>query len=96
MPGTAVRQPVVVEIEGVTSPARFGRLEDAIPAVWASLKPLPLDYETFAAYELLFGPNADPQCIRDFIDRDGQLTLTFAMAGQTRIVRIRPADGGAR
>ncbi|WP_158845484.1 hypothetical protein [Streptomyces sp. NRRL WC-3742] len=50
--------PVLVEIRGVTGPARFSRLSDALAALLGSLRALPLDEEQWKYFEELLGPSA--------------------------------------
>ncbi|GAA2774260.1 MULTISPECIES: hypothetical protein [Kitasatospora] len=83
--------PVVVEIEGITAPARFDRLSDAAAAIWHSVRALPLGNTQYEAYRYFFTrPDAVERC-REFIDRDTGLTLSFRMNGRSHRVRIQPA-----
>ncbi|WP_354642443.1 hypothetical protein [Kitasatospora camelliae] len=82
-----------VVIEGVTGPATFTRLPDALAALWEALRVLPLGWNQYEAYRYFFGEGAVERVER-FLARDGQLTLTFAMAGRTYPVRVRPAADG--
>ncbi|MFF1903494.1 ATP-binding protein [Kitasatospora sp. NPDC058218] len=82
---------VVVEIEGVTVPATFGRLPDAIAAVWDSLRVLPLGAVQYDAFgHVLSGPGAAERAAR-VIRREGGLTMSFAMDGRAHLVSVRPA-----
>jgi hypothetical protein len=96
MLAAASAQAVVVEIEGVTAPASVTWLADAVAAVWKSIKSLPLDYETLAAYEVLFGNRSGAELVQGHINRCGELTVTFTMGGTSHMVRIRPADRGEK
>jgi len=86
---TRVSRPVTVTIEGIADPARFTRLQDALPAIWESLRRLPLGSHQYESFREFFGEGAVDR-VEDFLQRDGQLTLTFAMAGQYHAVRITP------
>ncbi|MDH6579828.1 hypothetical protein [Kitasatospora sp. MAP5-34] len=86
--------PFTVEIEGVTDPAVFARLPDALAALWTTLRALPLGAVQADAYEyFLTRPNA-AQRVAEFFERDGQLTLSFAMGGRSHAVWVSPAAPG--
>lgn len=95
MPATALRGPVTVEIEGITEPAQFTNLGAAVTALWESLRALPLGWEQYQAYALFFGEGAVER-VEEFLERDGELTLSFAMAGQSHAVRVRPVQETSR
>ncbi|MFJ9950323.1 ATP-binding protein [Kitasatospora sp. NPDC091207] len=81
---------VVVEIEGITVPATFGRLPDALTAVWDSLRVLPLGAVQYDAFgHVLSGPEAVGRAAR-MIRREGGLILSFAMNGRAHLVSVRP------
>lgn len=82
-------RPVTVTIEGIADPARFTRLQDALPAIWESLRRLPLGSHQYEAFREFFGEGAVER-VEKFLQRDGMLTLTFVMAGQPHAVRITP------
>ena len=88
MPATAVRMPVTVEIEDVTEPAQFADLATAVTALWNSLRALPLGNYQYEAYREFFGGGAER--VDEFLQRDGELTLCFAMAGRSHAVKVRP------
>ncbi|MFD4396045.1 hypothetical protein [Kitasatospora sp. NPDC058478] len=82
--------PVVVEVRGVTEPARFSRLPDALAALLGSLRALPLSTDQQDYFTELFGPSA--------VQKIGHLLATF---GEVRtptlvglilcLVRLYPA-----
>lgn len=88
--------PVIAEIEGVTAPARFRHLPDALAALWRSLRELPLSELQADAFEyFLTRPNA-AEHVRGFLDRDGRLDLTFRLDGRPHSVTVYPATPPAR
>lgn len=90
-----VTGPFTVEIQGQVSPAEFAHLEDALAALWGSLRVLPLGYEQASTYEdFLTGPGAVDNVRRLLADpyRHGKLELTFTMAGEKCAVTIRTAQ----
>ncbi|WP_030232392.1 hypothetical protein [Streptomyces sp. NRRL S-350] len=50
--------PVVVEIKGITEPAQFAKLPDALSALLASLRALPLGIEQLEYFDELFDPGS--------------------------------------
>ncbi len=92
--GSADGGPVVVEIEGVAGPATFGRLADALTAVWDSLRVLPLGAVQADAFGYFLTRPDAVECVAEFIRRDGLLSLTFALDGHRHQVRIRPVTAG--
>ncbi|GAA2147307.1 hypothetical protein GCM10009760_38050 [Kitasatospora kazusensis] len=81
---------VVVEIDGVTAPARFDELPDALAALWESLRALPLGaVQADAFHYFLTRPDA-AEHVTEFVRRDGALLLSFAMGGRSHAVRLRP------
>ncbi|MDH6578936.1 hypothetical protein [Kitasatospora sp. MAP5-34] len=81
--------PITVSIEGITEPATFSRLPDALAALWEALRVLPLGWTQYEAYRYFFGPGAVER-VEAFLERDGELTLSFAMAGRSHAVRVTP------
>ncbi|MGK4582695.1 hypothetical protein [Kitasatospora sp. HPMI-4] len=82
--------PVVVEIEGITGPATFTRLPDALAALWESLRLLPLGALQADAFRyFLTRPDAAERTL-EFLRRDGGLNLAFTLDGQPHTVRLRP------
>ncbi|WP_344465958.1 hypothetical protein [Kitasatospora kazusensis] len=79
--------PVTVEIEDITQPAQFGDLAAAIAALWNSLRALPMGSFQYEAYREFFGDGAVER-VEEFLQRDGRLMLTFAMAGRSHYVRV--------
>ncbi|WP_344468550.1 hypothetical protein [Kitasatospora kazusensis] len=87
---------MTVEIGGVTGPATFSRLPDALAALWSSLRPLPLGVVQYDAYEYFLTRPDAAERVAEFIKRDGELKLTFAMCGKSHVVWVRPAEAGAK
>ncbi|MFC9329381.1 hypothetical protein [Kitasatospora sp. NPDC057015] len=80
---------VTVEIEDIVRPAEFNRLPDAVAALWAALRMLPLGWTQYEAYRRFLGPGAVRR-VEESIERDGELTLAFRMAGRVHLIRIAP------
>ena len=95
-PAAAGEGAVTVEIVGVTEPATFTRLPDALVALWSSMRPLPLGAVQHDAYEYFLTRPDAAECVAEFLERDGELQLSFAMGGTSHAVRVRPAEAGAR
>ncbi|MEU6966697.1 hypothetical protein AB0A71_02950 [Kitasatospora aureofaciens] len=86
--------PVVVEVKGLTRPAQFSKLSDALSALLASLRALPLTVEQLDYFDELFGP--------DSVQRIGHRLATYgevrslAFLGLTpHLVKLYPADPGS-
>ncbi|MEV6212726.1 hypothetical protein [Kitasatospora sp. NPDC051914] len=86
--------PVVVEIEGVTVPATFARLPEAVAAVWEAMRALPLGNTQYEAYRYFFTRHDAADRVTDFLRRDGYLSLSFTMQGRPHTVRVSPASPG--
>lgn len=82
--------PVTVEIEDVAAPATFSQLPDAVAALWEALRVLPLGWTQYEAYRYFLGPGAVER-IEESLARDGELSLTFQMAGRLHSVRVTSA-----
>ncbi|MFG2821714.1 hypothetical protein ACGFX4_20065 [Kitasatospora sp. NPDC048365] len=78
-----------VEIEGITEPATFSRLPEALSALWAALRVLPLGWTQYEAYRYFFGEGSAER-VKTFLDRDGQLSLSFQLEGRAHAVHVRP------
>lgn len=86
---TSEDSPVVVEIQGITAPATFRRLPDAVMAVWESLRALPLGSTQYEAYKFFMTRPDAVERINEFLDRDGQLDLSFSLDNCSHAVRFR-------
>lgn len=92
---------VMVELTGITRPAAFSRLPEALAALWNSMRVLPLEtFDSDCFREHLTGPDAAERA-RELLDRDGEFALAFTLAGGSRhVLRLRrcapPALRGAR
>ncbi|MET8622997.1 hypothetical protein ABZW30_04430 [Kitasatospora sp. NPDC004669] len=85
--------PVVVEVRGITGPAQFSRLPDALAALLASLRALPLTWEQQEYFDELFGPSA-VQTIGHRLAMYGEVR-TLAFLGLTpHVVTVYPAGPG--
>ncbi|MDH6122489.1 hypothetical protein ABH930_006765 [Kitasatospora sp. GAS204A] len=92
----AAYEPVAVELTGITEPATFARVPDALAAAWESVKVLPLSrFERIWLECMLTSPDAELLAVEGF-KRDGGRALLFRFAGSMHQVRIRPADLDAR
>lgn len=80
---------VTVEIEGMTAPTTFSHLTAAVNALWESIRAL-LGATQYEAYKLFFGPGAVER-VAAFLERDGELQLSFALSGRSHLVVVRPA-----
>lgn len=76
-----------VSIEDVTTSATFAHLPDALAALWEALRVLPLGWTQYEAYRYFFGAGAVER-VNEFLDRDGELTLSFAMGGRSHLVQL--------
>ncbi|MER8187474.1 hypothetical protein [Kitasatospora sp. NPDC094015] len=81
---------VTVVIEGITLPATFNRLPDAMAALWEALRMLPLGWAQYEACQGYFGPEAVPR-VAQALAREGRLEVTFRLAGRPYTVTVRPA-----
>lgn len=81
---------VTVEIEGVTAPATFSHLPAALAALWESIRALPLGVVQHDAYQYFLTRPDAAEHVNQFIERDGELNLSFAMDGHSHAVRVRP------
>ena len=81
--------PVVVELTGITGPAEFTRLPDALAALWESMKVLPLCEEQYLAYELFLTRPDAVERAAEFLQYDGRLELSFGLADGPHLLRVR-------
>jgi hypothetical protein len=82
--------PVTVSIEDIAAPATFARLPDALAALWDALRVLPLGWTQYEAYRYFLGPGSEER-VTAFLQRDGELQLSFALAGRVHEVRVARA-----
>jgi hypothetical protein len=85
--------PVVVEVRGVTGPARFARLADALDALLASLRALPLSSEQREYFDELFGPSG-MQRIGYRLVMFGEVRSLAFLDITPYLVRVFPAEPG--
>ncbi|MFG2821696.1 hypothetical protein ACGFX4_19975 [Kitasatospora sp. NPDC048365] len=78
------------EIEGITALAEFSRLDDAVSAVWNSVRALPIGHTQYAAYEVFFGDGAVDR-VQDLFKRHGEVRLSFRLCDRSHSIVIRPS-----
>ncbi|MBO1415631.1 hypothetical protein [Streptomyces sp. FH025] len=92
--GTPYPFPVIAEVRGVTAPARFNRLPDAMAALLATLGALPLSPDQHGYFAELFGPSAVPSVGHRLATHGEVRALAFLDLTPT-VVRLYPAGPGA-
>ncbi|MFJ2579740.1 hypothetical protein [Kitasatospora aureofaciens] len=85
--------PVVVEVRGVSGPARFARLPDALAALLASLRALPLSAEQREYFDELFGPSG-VQRIGDRLATFGEVRSLAFLGITPYLIKLCPVDPG--
>lgn len=85
----------MVEIKGVTRAAWFPDLDTAIPALWDSVRALPIGPEQYETFLSFFGPGARER-VEETLARDGLLVLPFTLAGCDHTAQIRPSTASER
>ncbi|MFI9272920.1 hypothetical protein ACIGXM_19665 [Kitasatospora sp. NPDC052896] len=84
--------PVMVELTGITAPATFARLADALAASWQSVQALPLgSLERNWLREMLTGPGAQ-HCAQETLRQGQHMELVFTLAGVPHTVKVQPAE----
>ncbi|MFD8786674.1 hypothetical protein [Kitasatospora sp. NPDC059599] len=83
--------PVVVEVRGVTGPAQFSKLSDALAALLGSLRALPLDAGQREYFDELFGPEA-VQSIGHRLVMYGEVRALAFVDLVPNMVLLHPAD----
>ncbi|MFG3228382.1 hypothetical protein ACGF07_26870 [Kitasatospora sp. NPDC048194] len=86
--------PVVVEVKGITGPAQFSKLSDAMSALLASLRALPLTVEQLDYFEELFGLDS-AQRIGHRLATYGEVRSLAFLGLTPHLVKLYPADPGA-
>ncbi|WP_457030913.1 hypothetical protein [Kitasatospora sp. P5_F3] len=76
-----------VSIEDIAPPATFQHLPDALAALWQALRVLPLGWTQYEAYRFFLGAGAVER-VTEFLDRDGELTLSFAIGGRSHAIQL--------
>ncbi len=83
---------VTMELTGLTRPATFLRLPDALAEAWRAMRVLPLAaFQADCFRYFLTRPDA-AEHVREFLERDGHLTLTFSLQGRSHALRMRPTE----
>ncbi|MFJ9456402.1 hypothetical protein ACIRST_15075 [Kitasatospora sp. NPDC101447] len=86
--------PVIAEVRGVTTPARFSRLPEAMAALLKTLSALPLSPDQQVYFAELFGPPA-VQAIGHRLATHGEVRALAFLDLTPTVVRLYPADPGA-
>ncbi|MFF9640539.1 hypothetical protein [Kitasatospora aureofaciens] len=86
--------PVIVEVRGVTAPARFSRLSEAMAALLMTLGALPLSSDQQGYFAELFGPAAVQTVGRRLATHGEVRALAFLDLTPT-VVRLYVAGSGA-
>lgn len=86
--------PVVVEVKGPTGPAQFSKLSDALSALLASLRALPLTVEQLDYFDELFGPDS-AQRIGHRLATYGEVRSLAFLGLTPHLVKLYPADPGS-
>ncbi|TWF96660.1 hypothetical protein [Kitasatospora viridis] len=91
MSGGYIEGPVVVELTGITCPARFPQLADALAATWESMRLLPLDPAHCCAFELILARPRSEQYMRERLAREPEVALTFTLPDGPHLLRLYPS-----
>lgn len=83
--------PVTVEVRGITGPAQFAKLPDAMAALLVSLRALPLSSEQRDYFDDLFGPSA-VQSIGHRLATHGEVRALAFLGLTPYVVKLYPAD----
>ncbi|MCX4745764.1 hypothetical protein OG455_09550 [Kitasatospora sp. NBC_01287] len=83
--------PVMVELTGVTPPAWFARLSDALAATWAAMRLLPLDNANYRAFELNLARPRSLEYMTERLERDNAVSLTFILPDGPHLLHLRRA-----
>ncbi|MDH6137157.1 hypothetical protein P3T37_006589 [Kitasatospora sp. MAA4] len=84
-------RPVTVELSGITEPATFARLSDALAALWESMRVLPLDaFSADCFHYYLTRPDA-VQRVSETLEHSGDLALSFGLPDGPHVMHVRPA-----
>ncbi len=82
--------PVIAEVRGVTAPARFSRLSDAMAAVLTTLDALPLSPDQQGYFAELLGPSKT-QAIGHRLATHGEVRALAFLDLTPTVVRLYPA-----
>ncbi|MFI9271697.1 hypothetical protein ACIGXM_13410 [Kitasatospora sp. NPDC052896] len=83
--------PVTVELTGITRPATFARVPDALAALWESVRVLPLGSLQLNWFrEMLVGLDAVPRA-EETLRRGQGLELPFTLADRSHVVMMQSA-----
>jgi hypothetical protein len=82
----------MVELTGLTSPATFLRLPDALAALWRAMRVLPLTAFQADCYRYFLTRPDAAERVREFLERDGHLTLTFSLLDGSHTLRMSSVE----
>ncbi|MFJ9771989.1 hypothetical protein ACIRVF_12190 [Kitasatospora sp. NPDC101157] len=85
--------PVIVEVRGVTAPARFSRLPDAMAALLKTLNALPLSPDQQGYFTERFGPS-EVQSIGHRLATHGEVRALAFLDLTPTVVRLYSAGPG--
>ncbi|WP_459647757.1 hypothetical protein [Kitasatospora sp. Ki12] len=86
--------PVIAEVRGVTAPAHFSKLPDAMAALLKTLSALPLSPDQHGYFAELFGPS-EAQSIGHRLATHGEVRALAFLDLTPTVVRLYPAGTGA-
>ncbi|MFF9645984.1 hypothetical protein [Kitasatospora aureofaciens] len=84
----------MAEVKGITGPAQFSELSDALSALLASLRALSLTVEQLDYFEELFGPDS-AQRIGYRLATYGEVRSLAFLGLTAHLVKLYPADPGS-
>ncbi|GHF77244.1 hypothetical protein GCM10018790_64190 [Kitasatospora xanthocidica] len=85
--------PVIAEVRGVTAPAHFSKLPDAMAALLKTLDALPLSPDQQGYFAELFGPS-EAQSIGHRLATHGEVRALAFLDLTPTVVRRHPAGPG--
>ncbi|MER7768221.1 hypothetical protein [Kitasatospora sp. NPDC096140] len=84
---------MVVEVRGVTEPAQFSKLPDALAALLDALRALPLSSEQRDYFDELFGPS-EVETIGHRLAMYGEVRSLAFLGLTPHMVKVYPAGPG--
>ncbi|MEU9045830.1 MULTISPECIES: hypothetical protein [unclassified Kitasatospora] len=84
---------MIAEVRGVTAPARFSRLPDAMAALLKTLDALPLSPDQHGYFAELFGPS-ETQSVGHRLATYGEVRALAFLDLTPTVVRLYPAGPG--
>ncbi|MFE9424976.1 hypothetical protein ACFYNO_18605 [Kitasatospora sp. NPDC006697] len=80
--------PVIVELTGITCPARFPSLTTALTATWESMKLLPLDAAHRDAFGLILNRPRSAAYMLERLAHEPVVTITFTLPDGPHLLRL--------